>query len=222
MYNDKHTQSDVYLKLEDVWNLKWEEVKTFVLPCLVPVKYGLEVCKNKYLVHSNFLDLSVYYYIRLESDKINKRKTAWVNHTALKNWGITTHRLKMQAVKNLNKDGYIMQPIQKMIPLPKEEDSIPLYVLINRSGVFGAASILNTDRIAAFAEEIGQNIFIIPSSIHELLLLPDDGQTTVEDLDQMIKEINDTLVEPQDRLSNHAYYYNRITDEIQMEKQGDE
>lgn len=215
-------------KSENIQNLEWEEVKTLIFPCLVSAEWKSIMDKNEQLAYSSFLDFSVCYYIRLEDEDGNKKKAAWIKSPALKDWGISMHTLKMQAIENMDKDGYSIQPIHRFLSTLDEEfasenaDIIPLYLLTNQTSFFGAAGILNTDLIAEFAEEIGQNLYIIPSSVHELLLLPDDGQTNIEYFDLMIDEVNRSLVEPQNILSNHAYYYDRITDEIQMEKQEDE
>lgn len=218
MSKDKYTQFIKYPKLETIQNLKWEEVKTFVLPCLVPVGWIGKIDKRSHWVQSSFLDLSVCYYIHVKRNHENKIGTVWIKYALLEEWGISAHTLKIQAVKNMEKYGYTIRPMEEMIPIPQDKNPIPLYLLTSQTGLFGAAGILNMDTIATFAEEIDQNLYIIPSSIHELILLPDDGYIIAKDLEQMIKEINHTRVEPKDRLSNHVYYYNRITDEIQMEE----
>ena len=228
MHNDKHTPCLRYPKSENIQDLEWKEVKKLVLPCLVPVEWKFTMDKNNQLAYSSFLDFSICYYIRLKNGNGNKMKIAWVSRAALENWGIPMHTLKIQAIENMNKDGYTIQPINRFLSVLDEgfasenADVIPLYILTNQTSVFGASGILKTDLIAEFAKEIGKNLYIIPSSVHELLFLPDDGQIDVEDLKQIIKDVNDTLVRPQDILSDHAYYYNRITDEIRMEKQENE
>jgi len=62
----------------------------------------------------------------------------------------------------------------------------------------------------------GNNLYIIPSSIHELLLLPDDGTVDRESLDQMVQEVNMNEVLPTERLSDHVYYYEYAENEIRM------
>ena len=213
---------------KNIQDLEWKEAKSLILPCLVSAEWKSIMDKNEQLAYSSFLDFSVCYYMRLEDRDGNKKNIAWVSRAALENWNIPMHTLKMQAIENMDKDGYFIQPIQRFLSTLDEGFSsenagiIPLYLLTNQTSFFGAAGILNTDLLAEFAEKIGQNLYIIPSSVHELLLLPDDGQINIEYFNLMIDEVNRSLVEPQNILSNHAYYYNRITDEIQMEKQEDE
>ncbi|MCI9356577.1 MAG: hypothetical protein HFH59_03345 [Lachnospiraceae bacterium] len=72
------------------------------------------------------------------------------------------------------------------------------------------------EMISGFAEERGKNLYIIPSSIHELLLYPDFGDVSPEELSGYVKEVNRSQVPPHDRLSDHIYYYDRKTDEIRI------
>ena len=72
------------------------------------------------------------------------------------------------------------------------------------------------EMISGFAEEKGRSLYIIPSSIHELLIYPDFGDVSPAELSGYVKEVNRTQVQPQDRLSDHIYYYDRQTDEIRI------
>ena len=70
------------------------------------------------------------------------------------------------------------------------------------------------EMISRFAEEKERNLYIIPSSLHELLIYPDFEEASPEELSSFVKEVNRTQVHPHDRLSDHVYYYSRQTDEI--------
>ena len=56
-------------------------------------------------------------------------------------------------------------------------------------------------------ELLGNDFFILPSSIHEMLILPDDGQVDAEMLKDMVKEVNATQVAPEERLTDDVYHY---------------
>ena len=62
------------------------------------------------------------------------------------------------------------------------------------------------DKIADF---LGEDFYILPSSTHEVLLLPESRAPSKEELDQRIQEVNREALEPEDYLSDHAYYYSR-------------
>ena len=55
---------------------------------------------------------------------------------------------------------------------------------------------------------------MLPSSIHEVIITPDRHQFSYEELSAMVKEINETQVEAEEVLSDHAYYYDRTRGEL--------
>lgn len=80
-----------------------------------------------------------------------------------------------------------------------------MYIISNDSGVKGAAAILNHDFLLNFAREHGYDkLCILPSSIHEAIIIPVTEMTSIEDLDEMVKEVNATQVRPEEQLIDHA------------------
>mgnify|MGYP007033849887 CR=1 FL=1 len=94
--------------------------------------------------------------------------------------------------------------------------NIPMFVLSNIHKVEGAACILYSSILADFAETINSSFYIIPSSIHEVLLLPSENNTEYAEIKSMIKEINDTQVSVEEILSYSLYFYDRKTGKISM------
>lgn len=80
--------------------------------------------------------------------------------------------------------------------------------------------MLYPDEIKNFADRLGQDIIILPSSIHEVLLVADSGNYDFEDMSRLVKEINDTEVPPEDRLSNQIYRYSREYGQITIVSHG--
>ena len=91
---------------------------------------------------------------------------------------------------------------------------VPMYILTNRDGRYGVAGILDKKLLRGLADREGMNLYLLPSSVHEFILLLDDGQQDAEALGQMVAEINQIQVLPEERLEDHAYYYDRKADEI--------
>lgn len=85
--------------------------------------------------------------------------------------------------------------------------STPLSVLTNESGIDGAALIACPEVLKAVQKEIGEEFYILPSSIHEVLILPKSSADDVEDLKQMVSSINEAEVPPEDRLSDNVYEF---------------
>ena len=88
--------------------------------------------------------------------------------------------------------------------------SVALYVLTNSRGINGAACILYPRVLKEFAESLGEDLIILPSSIHEVLLTPSSVSLPPEELNEMVQAINQSDVPAEDRLSDHIYYFSRI------------
>lgn len=90
-----------------------------------------------------------------------------------------------------------------------------LYVITNHRRMNGAAILLYPDLLKDIGERYGGNYYVIPSSIHEVLLLKDTGEEQAERLNAMVREVNETHVIPEERLSDHVYYYSVSEKELQ-------
>ena len=82
-----------------------------------------------------------------------------------------------------------------------------LFVLSNKSRLFGAACLLYEELLSSFADMLQDDFYILPSSIHEVLLLPVKKSPPLSSLLEMVQDINQTEVVPEDVLSNHIYLY---------------
>lgn len=98
---------------------------------------------------------------------------------------------------------------------PTEYDKVPLFVLSNERKNYGAATILYKGQLKKAAAVIGkEKLCVIPSSIHEVLLMPCDETKDREEIDGMVREVNRTTLSPDEVLSDHAYYYDASKDSI--------
>ena len=97
-----------------------------------------------------------------------------------------------------------------------EEDLVPMYVLSNISRMNGAACMLYDGVIRKFAEYWRTDLYIIPSSIHEVIMIPDNGSAEPERLLEMISDVNDTQVSAEEVLSYGLYHYSRSNDSLRI------
>ena len=109
----------------------------------------------------------------------------------------------------------MQQFLHDMMGLAMEEGSLPLYVLTNRERMFGASAMLYSEKIKELADELHLDLLILPSSLHELLLLPDDGTQENDFYRQMVRTVNETQVDPEEILSFSLYRYSRERDRIE-------
>jgi hypothetical protein len=87
-------------------------------------------------------------------------------------------------------------------------------VLSNESKVHGAVAICDTEMLSEIADRYNADLAILPSSIHECIVMPVDVKTNFANLSAMVREVNTTEVSPEEQLSDHAYRFNRDTRKI--------
>ena len=96
------------------------------------------------------------------------------------------------------------------------DDVVPMYVCSNTSKINGAGVIFYDGLLRKFADKVDSDFYILPSSIHETLFIPDTGDMDIEYLRDMVRTVNATEVAPDEILSDNVYYYNRLTDRVEM------
>ena len=133
--------------------------------------------------------------------------------------GITLEELDEAAAHNTKKNGFIIKTMQEVMAeitgIEEMEDESNIFVLTNKRKINGANILLFKEKIAEVAEKAEDDLFILPSSIHELLAIP-AGQADIDMLRQMVREVNDTEVAPDEILSYEVYLYDRDTGEIKI------
>ena len=93
-----------------------------------------------------------------------------------------------------------------------------MYVVGNKCGVFGAACILYENLLKKFAERIQDNLYILPSSVHETIIIPAGFINDGMDLKYMVEDVNNTQVEPEEILSGMVYIYNSKLEKMTLMK----
>lgn len=95
-----------------------------------------------------------------------------------------------------------------------DNQTVPMYVLSNQTRVHGAACMLYQDVVSKFAEDLQKDLYILPSSIHEIILIPVGYSDNPIELNKMVQEVNMTQVDEEEVLADHAYYYSRINRQV--------
>lgn len=171
--------------------------------------------------HIPYLDLAVVFYL-VVSEHEDGQMTALVHNDHLNIWSITENELIELAETNTHRLMPariipIEQAIQSLLPDETPDSISPhspvnLYVLSNEKGINGASCLIYPGVLKNFAEQLEDDLLILPSSIHEVLLTPCRQALPFDDLNEMVTCINQADVPPEDRLSNHIYCYNREQD----------
>ena len=174
--------------------------------------------------HREFLDLSLIYYIDMTSDKHKDVSILCtrVCNSQMAKWKITEQELYQQAMTNMEicDEGCIISIwdlFRDRYDADYKEDTEKdetYYIMTNKYLIYGANQLLMKNKIKDFAAYMEKDIYIIPSSVNECLLLPIcDGTKSPQELCADVVDVNKTLL-PQDVLSNHVYKYDRNTEEI--------
>ena len=91
-----------------------------------------------------------------------------------------------------------------------------LLVLKNQDERFGATALFYPDIQRQVAETVQGDYFVLPSSIHEVLILKDDATQNVKDLVEMVKNVNDMEVAPEEQLGNKVMHYRKDLDRLEV------
>lgn len=171
--------------------------------------------------HKMIGDMAVITNVNLDSmSNENGRSCVAVTTQLMEMYGIDQDQLFADAEKNsLEKEPIVLTPLGNMIAaliqseeLPDPADAgITAYVASNPSGFHGAAIAAYPNFADKCLNELGGDFWVIPSSVHEFILIKDDGHGKPEDLEAMIRNVNETVVEPRDFLSDHVYHFSERT-----------
>ena len=179
-------------------------------------------------------DLAVLFFILVSNDEAGTASIT-VRNNMFDLWGVDEDELFNIALVNTQKlfRGNVMSMASVMMELlsdrmddenakefydmvVSEEDMLPMYVCSNKQRINGAGVLLYANLLKEFAERVGADFYILPSSIHETLLVPVSDQMDVEYLRSMVREVNSTQVAPEEVLSDNVYVYRRADDRIAL------
>ena len=229
---DVYNKNKVNRKLDMQYFLNYESIKGRIVFKLINTQKNEVLLKD--IPHMEFLDLSIVFQFLLPEESIGAASILIHNaHTKL--WGVDNRELYRRALQNTPKllqyeiksmkdvMGEIIQSEQEQYCdmdyneyMGELDRCIPMYVLSNKNRTDGAACMLYPKLIGDFSKAIGSNLYIIPSSIHELLLLPagdDDESGYIQDI---IREVNETQLLEEEILSDSLYVYDRELRDIKI------
>lgn len=210
----------------------WNWAKNKVMFTLVNTEKNKEVLKV--VPSTPFLDLSYTYYIQLQNGNLENGNVR-IKNEYLDRWNITLEELHKQAVKNLMKfTEEEMEPMVDVVlkilfegnnefkeegtkfirEVNSESEYSEMHVLSTTSHIYGAVYMFYSSKIKALADKLDSDLYILPSSIHELILIPALENEEVETLREMVNQVNEESVENIDYLSDNVYRFNRNTEEI--------
>ena len=179
-------------------------------------------------------DLAIIFYILVSNDS-EGTGTITIKHDMMEFWDVNTDILYELALVNtqrlfrgtvksvanvmmdiLSEQMDVKSAMEYFDMIVGEDDIIPMYVCTNNVKINGAGVILYSGLLQEFADRFASDVFILPSSIHETLLIPVNANMDVEYLRDMVRTVNKTEVSAEEILSDNVYYYNRLTDRVEL------
>ena len=132
----------------------------------------------------------------------------------LKEYGVTEDVLLADALENSGKvlPGRISRLREALgAELTCSLNKEPFLVVTNRRGINGASALFYPGMMEKIAEESGGSYYVLPSSIHEVLIVRDEGEDVSASLETLVRDVNRRVVDPSERLSDHVYHYDAQT-----------
>ena len=176
--------------------------------------------------HYTYGDLAVIFQVVVQTTELGNASVT-VNDTHMNAWKTTPEVLMKAAMENMTKQPIRIQSMEEVMremlgEIPEEMDGMleqadpMMYVMSNETKMNGATVLVCVDKLQEFAEKMDTNLYILPSSIHEILLIPENANMSVEQLTQMVVDVNETQVAPDEVLSNQVYFYDKAQKQLMI------
>ena len=210
----------------------FEKVKTNIAYKIVNFERNRELLSE--IPHIPYLDLAIVFFCLMNHEYFGNATTL-IRNQHLELWQITDRELYQLAIENtprllphhflsmhdLLNDPELLSNLPEDVILQSSDHNesewdenhshaeSPMYVLSNHSKCFGASTILYLNLLDEIAEQFHSSFYILPSSIHEVILVPDISPSKLKDYSNMVHEVNTNHVPDDEILSDHAYFYNK-------------
>lgn len=211
-----HTEKvPVKINVHDLLN--WDKIKPHIFARLINAEWNRELLEK--IPHKRIMDLAEVYYVKAagKNDK-DGIGSILIYHEHGKIWDVGQADLHEAACNNMatEKSAFVsMEEIIGEMTGNLIPGSCGMYVLTNGDRIYGASEILKEDTLCGIAEQMQDDFIILPSSVHEVIVIPEKGDEYAG-LAEMVREINATQLAPDEILSNHVYRYDRITKELSI------
>ena len=170
-----------------------------------------------------FLDMAVCFFYAYSGEALGEGSIL-IHNSHMETWGTGVAELMGLAKENTPRlfpgRCYTMEEVlEELIGEEEREASfsgrVPMKVLTNDKRLHGAACMIYQGMLDSIAEELDASLYILPSSIHEVILLAEEEAAEPEELKEMIIQVNRTQVAPEEVLSDSLYRYDRLQKRVE-------
>ena len=207
---------------------QYKEAKKHLFMRVSNIEENLQVLDNVPYVER--ADLAITFHIAVEENEAG-RASAIVTNNMMENFGVTRNQLYKDALENSSFIAPVMidnlgelvgrMEIEEMEARGASEEEIrkaeeriyvesqynPMFVVTNETLLYGGSAIFYPGVMDELGEVLNGDFFILPSSVHETLVVPDNGRISCHELKAMVMAINEKEVAPEDRLADEVYHY---------------
>ena len=219
---DTYERNKINRSIDMKFFLNYETVRSRIIFKLINTEKNRELLRD--VPYIPFHDLSIVFQCLVSEERFGNASIL-IHNVHLQLWKVNARELYECALENTPLlQGYeladmntVLEEMKALGGIDDEEiedmqQEVPMYVLSNKSRINGASCILYKDILKDFAMVVDKDLNVLPSSIHEVILLPSDGTQESEQLKEMVREINQSQVEKEEVLSDSVYYYRRSDD----------
>ena len=219
---DTYERNKINRSIDMKFFLNYETVRSRIIFKLINTEKNRELLRD--VPYIPFHDLSIVFQCLVSEERFGNASIL-IHNVHLQLWKVNARELYECALENTPLlQGYeladmntVLEEMKALGGIDDEEIEdmqleVPMYVLSNKSRINGASCILYKDILKDFAMVVDKDLYVLPSSIHEVILLPSDGTQESEQLKEMVREINQSQVEKEEVLSDSVYYYRRSDD----------
>lgn len=216
------------------YTLDYDGVREHLAVMLVNTRANRDMLKE--MPHENIEDLSAICYVNFPIGSENGKATMKVRNDHLNIWNINEKELFRQARDNMRSvnmpvlssmDG-VLNSIwngEKSVHNLLDENGVEfgsaphelLYVLTNEDQIYGASMITQPEVLNKMEQLFPEGFYVLPSSVHEVLIVPNNGEVEPKMLGEMVREVNKNEVERQEVLSDRVYCYDKEKHQIRQE-----
>lgn len=206
-------------------DFKLENIKDKIAMRLVNYKDNQAMLKET--PHKKVDDLAVYYVVVVGCSS-EGTACMTIRNAHQEMLGISTDELHQIAMENTTKifpplfmkiEDKVSQIENNLLVSEDVERKSGMYVLTNEIANFGAVNIMYPEIAEKMKEIIGSDYYVLPSTVHEMILVPKDEQVDARELGIMLREINGFMVDKEDRLSDHIYEMDFEKNELRTVKE---
>ncbi len=166
-----------------------------------------------YEMHS---DIAVVFY--LQEDRDGCTVITPITNAIVEELGLKRQEIMRRAWKNtVSEKRAVMMSLADMLGEEEEEGMPKIYVLSNEDMHLGAVTMFYPGLLAVIAKELGGDLCILPSSVHECLIMPMKADTDIGELKKIVRKVNETEVEKEDILSYNVYRFSRRSGRVEID-----